>query len=330
MPPTTIMPTASFMLLSSFQASGPDHRTCRRPSWYRVDAQTHQRDLHWCDLQTCTTSSTTATDATRPRPPSAAKPRKRAPAATSSSFKGVSWIDNSKKWRAQVGAFVSMDAWFSINNVLYKPPNIHQIWSDNKVEFIGYYTTEEAAAQAFDKAVLLLGEDKQTNFPPESYAVIDDDPNVTKLRPRHPTQRRGDEAPRPPRPAPPKRRRNAANGPSSRYKGVSWSERSRKWRAQLWHDGKVQHLGFFDCEEDAARCYDRECLRKKGRDAQVNFPRPPNASDSEEDELPEQDVHRGEWGVGGLLRSGHNLGDVLEPDGRPYRLRDRQVCAAGL
>ncbi len=26
---------------------------------------------------------------------------------------------------------------------------------------------------------------------------------------------------------------------TSQYKGVSWSERSRKWRAQLWHDNKV-------------------------------------------------------------------------------------------
>lgn len=43
-----------------------------------------------------------------PRPSSAAanKPRKRAPAATSSGYKGVSWIDNSKKWRAQVGHLV--------------------------------------------------------------------------------------------------------------------------------------------------------------------------------------------------------------------------------
>lgn len=53
-----------------------------------------------------------ATDVPLARPSSAAahKPRKRAPAATSSGYKGVSWIDNSKKWRAQVGGWVSIVA----------------------------------------------------------------------------------------------------------------------------------------------------------------------------------------------------------------------------
>jgi hypothetical protein len=27
---------------------------------------------------------------------------------------------------------------------------------------------------------------------------------------------------------------------TSQYKGVSWSERSKKWRAQLWHENKVR------------------------------------------------------------------------------------------
>lgn len=43
---------------------------------------------------------------------------------------------------------------------------------------------------------------------------------------------------------------------SSRFKGVSWSEESQKWRAQIKHNGRVHHLGLYYTEEDAAHVYD--------------------------------------------------------------------------
>ena len=95
---------------------------------------------------------------------------------------------------------------------------------------------------------------------------------------------------------------------SSRFKGVSWSGRSGKWRAQMWHGAKVGsmkdntlirmcskpitvacasqtprlialffgflqvlHLGFFDNELDAARAYDDAVAQYRGPEAPSNF-----------------------------------------------------------
>ena len=47
-------------------------------------------------------------------------------------------------------------------------------------------------------------------------------------------------------------RRRAARQPSSPYLGVSWAKKTRKWKAEIQHKGKKQHLDYFDNEEDAA------------------------------------------------------------------------------
>jgi len=41
-----------------------------------------------------------------------------------------------------------------------------------------------------------------------------------------------------------------------RFKGVGWSK--KKWRAQIYRDGKLLHLGYFNDAEEAARAYDVE------------------------------------------------------------------------
>jgi hypothetical protein len=58
----------------------------------------------------------------------------------------------------------------------------------------------------------------------------------------------------------------------SKYKGVTWDRRSKKWRAVLCADGKHIRLGYFTDEEDAARAYDRAALKYKGEFAVLNFP----------------------------------------------------------
>ena len=42
----------------------------------------------------------------------------------------------------------------------------------------------------------------------------------------------------------------------SRFPGVSWVKKGRKWHAQIRINGRTKHLGSFKVEEDAARAYE--------------------------------------------------------------------------
>ena len=45
-------------------------------------------------------------------------------------------------------------------------------------------------------------------------------------------------------------------GCSSKYKGVTWCKREKRWYASIKKDGKNKHLGIFDDEIQAAKCWD--------------------------------------------------------------------------
>lgn len=49
-------------------------------------------------------------------------------------------------------------------------------------------------------------------------------------------------------------------GFTSKYKGVCWSKRSNKWKAQIKFNGKCIHLGFFMSEEFAALAYNNKAV----------------------------------------------------------------------
>ena len=42
---------------------------------------------------------------------------------------------------------------------------------------------------------------------------------------------------------------------SSKYRGVDWHKKAKKWRARICIRGKIKHLGIFDNEEDAREEY---------------------------------------------------------------------------
>jgi hypothetical protein len=57
---------------------------------------------------------------------------------------------------------------------------------------------------------------------------------------------------------------------SSRYKGVTWSSRNSRWKAQIPHGKKRLHLGYFVNEEEAARAYDAKARELRGDAAVTN------------------------------------------------------------
>jgi hypothetical protein len=59
---------------------------------------------------------------------------------------------------------------------------------------------------------------------------------------------------------------------SSKYKGVTWHKRMKKWTAQICYQGKHKSLGYFDDETDAAKAYDDAAKKHHKEFAVLNFP----------------------------------------------------------
>ena len=61
-------------------------------------------------------------------------------------------------------------------------------------------------------------------------------------------------------------------GCSSKYKGVYWHKRDKKFYARISHKGKSYHLGCFNNEILAACSYDKKAKELFGEFAFINFP----------------------------------------------------------
>ena len=60
-------------------------------------------------------------------------------------------------------------------------------------------------------------------------------------------------------------------GTSSKFKGVTWWKRDKRWKAQASSSGKHYNLGYFDSETDAAKAYDKKAKELFGEFAKLNF-----------------------------------------------------------
>jgi len=57
----------------------------------------------------------------------------------------------------------------------------------------------------------------------------------------------------------------------SKYKGLEWDKRQRKWKARIQHNGRRIYLGSFAGEIEAAQAYDRKAKALFGEFARPNF-----------------------------------------------------------
>lgn len=60
---------------------------------------------------------------------------------------------------------------------------------------------------------------------------------------------------------------------SSRFKGVGWYKKYKKWQARICQNDKLIYLGYFDNEIEAAKAYDRKAIELFGDFAYLNFER---------------------------------------------------------
>ena len=60
-------------------------------------------------------------------------------------------------------------------------------------------------------------------------------------------------------------------GSTSKYKGVYWCKRDKKWISTFMLSGKTNSVGRFDCEVEAAKAYDKAVKDIHGNYGRLNF-----------------------------------------------------------
>jgi len=118
---------------------------------------------------------------------------------------------------------------------------------------VGYFDDEKDAAQAFDEAIICLNEgdtkNLTLNFPAETY---EGKKEWMQFKSRREPQTK--------------------RAVSSKFRGVLWDKSRKLWRAKIKSQGKVQYLGVFKNEEEAASAYDSAATKLHGSKAILNFP----------------------------------------------------------
>lgn len=56
----------------------------------------------------------------------------------------------------------------------------------------------------------------------------------------------------------------------SRWRGVTWHSKKSRWMAQVRFNGKVECIGYYTDERDAARAFNIRAKELRGTDAKLN------------------------------------------------------------
>jgi hypothetical protein len=67
-------------------------------------------------------------------------------------------------------------------------------------------------------------------------------------------------------------RRQFRKNKSSKYTGVSWKERTKKWAAIICYKREIIVVGYFKDEIQAAKAYDKAAKKYHTEFASLNFP----------------------------------------------------------
>eukprot|EP00884_Botryococcus_braunii_P009246 jgi/Botrbrau1/18322/Bobra.0179s0050.1 len=73
---------------------------------------------------------------------------------------------------------------------------------------------------------------------------------------------------------------------SSKYDGVSWHKRTKKWQAEITINGTRKYLGLHETEEDAAIAYEKEA-RSQGRTKKWKCPESLEGAHAQSHQQPE-------------------------------------------
>lgn len=140
------------------------------------------------------------------------------------------------------------------DGVNYEPRDLKRPWAASvdvkrKKVFLGRWTSERDAAVAHDRGVLhYRGKHAPLNITGSAKLVPADAETLVA-----------------------EARREKKDTTASRFLGVSFHKRAKKWSASYWHGARTHHIGLFENEEEAALAYDKTVVALRGASARVNL-----------------------------------------------------------